>query len=163
MDINTRKSAAGWALSPADRLPPPYHHTRSYFDRGFTVIEVHGTIDLSTAPEVRTHIDAVTSSQGAQAIVDLRPVEFLDCSALSLLCRARRRVLERDGQLGLVCARPWHLRILQTAGLSSVFRPVATVEEALALRTVKPYTACGTKASSPAGATRAASIGPFQH
>ncbi|QEV21583.1 STAS domain-containing protein [Streptomyces alboniger] len=56
---------------------------------------------------------------------------FLDCSTLSLLCRARRRALERDGQLALVCIRPWHLRILTAVDLNTLFKPCATVQEAL--------------------------------
>ncbi|GAA1932368.1 hypothetical protein GCM10009837_67640 [Streptomyces durmitorensis] len=34
-------------------------------------------------------------------VADLRPVEFLDCYALGLLCRARRRALEHHGRLSL--------------------------------------------------------------
>ncbi|MET9365298.1 STAS domain-containing protein [Streptomyces sp. NPDC006632] len=112
-------------------MPAPYRRTRSYFVYGITVVEIHGTIDLSTVPGIRVHIDAATAPHGAQVIVDLRPVEFLDCSALTLLCRARRRVLERDGRLALVCVRPWHLRILEVAGLRELFRPLATVQDAV--------------------------------
>ncbi|WP_369229357.1 STAS domain-containing protein [Streptomyces sp. R21] len=109
----------------------PFRHARSYLDHGITVVELHGAIDLSTVPEVRAHADAATAGQGAQVIVDLRPVEFLDCATLGLLCRARRRALERGGHLALVCVRPWHLRILKAAGLSELFAPLATVQDAL--------------------------------
>jgi len=64
-------------------------------------------------------------------IVDLLPVEFLDCATLGLLCRARRRALEGGGHLALVCVRPWHLRILKAAGLSELFAPLTTVQDAL--------------------------------
>ncbi|MGW0497302.1 STAS domain-containing protein [Streptomyces sp. NPDC003007] len=63
--------------------------------------------------------------------VDLRPVEFLDCATLGLLCRARRRALDRGGHLALVCVHPWDLRILKAAGLSELFAPLATVQDAL--------------------------------
>jgi len=39
-------------------------------------------------------------------------VVFFDCAALTLLHRARRRVSECGGALGLVCVRPWHRKIL---------------------------------------------------
>lgn len=112
-------------------LPPPGPHARSRHDRGVTVVELHGTVDLSVVPEIRTHTDAATAHPGARVIVDLRPVEFLDCSTLGLLCRARRRALERSGHLTLVCVRPWHLRILKAAGLSPHFEILTTVEEAM--------------------------------
>lgn len=57
--------------------------------------------------------------------MDLRPGEFLDCSTLGLLCRTRRRALERGGHLTLVCVQPWHLRILKAAGLHTLFEPLA--------------------------------------
>ncbi|MFE9401548.1 STAS domain-containing protein [Streptomyces sp. NPDC006530] len=111
--------------------PDSYQHARTYRLHGVAVIELRGTIDLSTVPEIQVHTDAATAPQRAQVIVDLRPVQFLDCSALGLLCRARRRAVERDGRLALVCVRPWHLRILEATGLRELFRPLATVEEAL--------------------------------
>ncbi|WP_370270352.1 STAS domain-containing protein [Streptomyces sp. V4I8] len=84
-----------------------------------------------TPTEIQAHTDAATTRSGVRVIVDLRPVEFLDCSTLGLLCRTRRRALERGGQLTLVCVRPWHLRILKAAGLHTLFALLATVEDAL--------------------------------
>ncbi|WP_416959027.1 STAS domain-containing protein [Streptomyces sp. Agncl-13] len=113
------------------KLPVPGRHARSYLLRGVTVVELHGTIDLSSIPEIQAHTDAATIRSGVRVVVDLRPVEFLDCSTLGLLCRTRRRALERDGRLAVVCVRPWHLRILKAAGLLTLFEPVATLEDAL--------------------------------
>jgi anti-sigma B factor antagonist len=110
----------------------PCRHARSYLHHGVTVVEFHGAIDLATVPEVRAHTDAATARQGARVIVDLRPADFLDCTALGLLVRARRRALERGGHLALACARPWHVRILKAAGLGELFGPLATtVQDAL--------------------------------
>ncbi|NEC92306.1 STAS domain-containing protein [Streptomyces sp. SID12501] len=113
------------------KLPPPCRHARSYLVRGITVIELHGTIDLSNIPEIQAHTDAATAMPGVRVVVDLRAVEFLDCSTLDLLCRTRRRALERGGHLTLVCVRPWHLRIPKAADLGTRFAPHATVEDAL--------------------------------
>ncbi|MFJ4206520.1 STAS domain-containing protein [Streptomyces sviceus] len=115
----------------AGEPPVSYRHARSYLHQGVTVVECHGAIDLSAVPEIQAHTDAATTRQGARVIVDLRPVEFLDCAVLGLLCRARRRALERGGHLALVCVRPWHLRILKAAGISKLFVPFATVQDAL--------------------------------
>lgn len=117
--------------SLAGLLPPPCRHARSYLDRGVTVIKLRGAIDLSNIPEIQAHTDAVTARHGLRVIVNLRPVEFLDCSTLGLLCRTRCRVLERDGHLALVCVRSWHLQIFKVAGLHTLFEPLATMEDAL--------------------------------
>lgn len=95
------------------------------------MIEIHGDVDVSTAAEIQAHTDAASAPRGARLIVDLRPVTFLDCATLNLLCRARHRVLRRDGRMALVCAHPWHLRILDTVGLTKLFEPFATVQDAL--------------------------------
>ena len=113
------------------KLPGPVRHVRSYLLRGITVVELHGIIDLSNIPEIRAATDAATTRSGVHVVVDTRLVEFLDCSMLSVLCRTRRRTLERGGRLTLVCVRPWHLRILKATGLDTLFEPVATLEHAL--------------------------------
>ncbi|MFF1379524.1 STAS domain-containing protein [Streptomyces sp. NPDC058308] len=113
------------------KLPPPSRHACSFLRRGVTVVEIRGTVDVSTLAEVRTHTDAASEAQGAHLIVDLRPVTFLDCATLGLLCRTRRRAGQRDGRLALVCVRPWHLRILHAAGLGKHFELFDTVQEAL--------------------------------
>ncbi|MHC3473567.1 STAS domain-containing protein [Streptomyces sp. 7R007] len=114
-----------------DKLPLPGRHARSRRVGGIIVVELCGIIDLSTIPELQAHTDAATDRHGARVVVDLRRVEFLDCSTLGLLCRTRRRVLERGGRLAVVCVRPWHLRILKATGLRAVFAPVATLRDAL--------------------------------
>ncbi|WP_078965778.1 STAS domain-containing protein [Streptomyces aureocirculatus] len=86
--------------------------------------------DAHTTPG-QHHYPPGLGELGARMIVDLRPVEFLDCATLGLLCRARRRALEHDCRLLLVCGRPWHLRILKAAGLSNIFERHATIQDAL--------------------------------
>ncbi|GAA1361509.1 STAS domain-containing protein [Streptomyces beijiangensis] len=105
---------------------------RTYVLGTATVVELRGSLDLATAPGVRAHLDAAAAPPGARVIVDLRPAEFFDCITLGLLCRARRRTLESDGHLNVVCTRPWHLRILTAVGLDTALRPVATLGHALA-------------------------------
>ncbi|WP_329282171.1 STAS domain-containing protein [Streptomyces sp. NBC_01451] len=140
MDLQDTNAASGQGDddSAPGEAPVPCRYARSYLDHGVTVVEFHGTIDLNTVCEVQVHTDAATARQGARMIVDLRPVEFLDCTALGLLCRARRRALEHGGHLALVCARPWHLRILKAAGLSELFLPLATVQDALSALNSEP-------------------------
>ena len=66
------------------------------------------------------------------AAASVGPVDFIDCSGLSVLCRVRRRVLSHGGRLEFVCAHPMTLRLLRTTGLMAAFRPVPSLAEALA-------------------------------
>lgn len=110
----------------------PGGRTHSYVVQGFTVIELRGEIDLFTADHAGTLLEAACARPGLRMLVDLRPVDFFDASALSLLCRTRRRALAHGGYLGLICVHPWHLRILHIAGLSEALCPQPTVEEGIA-------------------------------
>jgi anti-sigma B factor antagonist len=112
-------------------LPESGRSAHSYTADGATVVEFRGEIDLGTATEVRLHIDAATALPGARLIVDLRPAEFIDCTTFGLLCRARRRVHDRDGSMVLVCVWSWHLKLLRVARLRDHFRVVGTMAEAL--------------------------------
>ncbi|MFJ3230861.1 anti-sigma factor antagonist [Streptomyces sp. NPDC086787] len=110
---------------------PLTRHLRVHQDRGHTVLEFRGEIDLAAAAEIAPHLDRVTDRPGARIVLDLRRVEFFDCSGLRLLYRARRRVLDQDGQLRLVCTHPLTLRVLRITGLSRLLPPQSTLDAAL--------------------------------
>jgi hypothetical protein len=55
---------------------------------GITVVEAAGEIDLATAGFLVEHLEAATASGRPDVLVDLRRVEFFDCSGLRVLCRA---------------------------------------------------------------------------
>ncbi|MGY5121363.1 anti-sigma factor antagonist [Streptomyces sp. 900105755] len=106
-------------------------HLRIHQDRGHTVLELRGEIDIAAATEIAPHLDRVTAQENARVVIDLLPVEFFDCSGLRLLYRARSRVLERGGELQLVCTHPLTLRVLKVTGLSRLLPPRPTLDAAL--------------------------------
>lgn len=110
---------------------PPARHLRVRRERGCTVLEFHGEIDIAAAAEIAPRLDRETGRPGARIVLDLGRIEFLDCSGLRLLCRARQRVLDRGGQLHLVCTHALTLRILRATGLARLLPPRPTLETAL--------------------------------
>ncbi|GGX90603.1 anti-sigma factor antagonist [Streptomyces minutiscleroticus] len=114
------------------RIAWPVGHIRTRRVQGHLVIEFHGEIDIAAAVGILPQLIAATAPAGQRVVVDLTPVEFFDCYGLRLLCRAERRVTERGGRLQLVCDRPLTLRILRAGGLIGRFRPLPTLEAALA-------------------------------
>ncbi|MET9897033.1 anti-sigma factor antagonist [Streptomyces sp. NPDC006446] len=110
---------------------PRSRYLRVHHDRGHVVLELHGEIDLLAATEITSLLDSATSGPAPQVVIDLRCVEFFDCSGLRLLYRARHRVLARDGRLHLVCTSPLTLRMLRATGLARILPPSASLEEAL--------------------------------
>ena len=115
----------------SDPTPPGTGHLRVHEDRGRTVLELHGEIDIAAAVEIIPHLDALTGGPGARIVIDLRHVEFFDCSGLRLLHRARHRVLDRGGELRLVCTHPLTLRVLKVTGLARLLPPAPTLDAAL--------------------------------
>ncbi|MGQ4389975.1 anti-sigma factor antagonist [Streptomyces sp. SAS_270] len=112
---------------------PLTRHLRVHSHRGHTVLEFHGEIDIGAALEIIPYLDSVTARPEPQIVIDLRPVEFFDCSGLRLLYRARRRVLAKGGQLHLVCTHPLTLRVLKVTGFAALLPPSASLDEALSL------------------------------
>ncbi|HEY8981762.1 MAG TPA: STAS domain-containing protein [Streptomyces sp.] len=106
-------------------------YLRVYRTRGHTVIELRGEVDIAAAVHITPELDAATRDRDLRVVVDLGPVEFLDCVGLGLLCRARRRVEERGGHLTL--ARPHRMirRMLRSVRLSRVFVLADTLDGAL--------------------------------
>ncbi|WP_328494688.1 STAS domain-containing protein [Streptomyces sp. NBC_00414] len=96
------------------------HHFAHVVD-GTTVVELRGEIDIATASPIAARLDTVTAGPCPDLVLDLRAVSFIDCAGLSLLCRARNRVLARRGRLCLVTEDTRVLRVLRGAGLSGVF------------------------------------------
>ena len=120
----------GWATTTI--LPPPTAFARTYRLARAAVVELAGEIDLGSAHGVHPHLDAAALTPVAPLVVfDLGPVDFIDCYGLTLLVRARRRVVERGGRTAVVCAHRPTLRLLAMTGLDVVFRPVRTLDEAL--------------------------------
>nr|WP_239158080.1 anti-sigma factor antagonist [Streptomyces sp. SID13726] len=110
---------------------PLSRHLRVHQDRGHTVLEFRGEIDIAAAMEVLPYLDRVTGRPEPRLVIDLSGVEFFDCSGLRLLYRARARVLDNDGRLLLVCTHPLTLRIIRVTGLSRLLPPQPSVDAAL--------------------------------
>ncbi|MET9297397.1 STAS domain-containing protein [Streptomyces sp. NPDC003077] len=108
---------------------PPAVFVRSHVRGRWTVISLHGELDLAAVPEAEAHLMPAVKRPGARVAVDLRPTDFIDCVALRLLADAAREAGERGGELRLVCVRPHHLRLFRLTGLAGVLRPAPTLGE----------------------------------
>ncbi|MEU1788152.1 STAS domain-containing protein [Streptomyces sparsogenes] len=98
---------------------------------GTTVVELRGEIDIHTAPLIGTYLDDLRAVALPDLAVDLRAVSFIDCAGLGMLCRARNRVVQRQGRLRLVSDSTHILRVLSGAGLDGVFEIHDRLPEAL--------------------------------
>ncbi|KKL84962.1 hypothetical protein LCGC14_1959510 [marine sediment metagenome] len=97
--------------------------------KGIPVIEVHGEVDVYTAPKLKSRILDLTDSQKYDLIIDLNGVEFMDSSGLGVLVGALKRVAPHKGSITLVLNRPNILKIFKITGLDKVFKIYTDVEE----------------------------------
>lgn len=109
--------------------PPPNPYARTRAAGPLTVVEVLGEIDIATAGRLGEHLDAATAQPKPDVLVDLRQVDFFDCSGLRLLCRAEARAREQGGRLRLVGDGPHLERLLRGTGLLSRFPLLSGIPE----------------------------------
>ncbi|MDW8804553.1 STAS domain-containing protein [Streptomyces scabiei] len=114
------------------------NHTRSATYRttraadGSTVLTLHGELDLLAVPALSAALDALTAVPRPDVVVDLRPVSFVDCSGLGVLCRAYNRTRARKGRLRLVTRGSAFRRLLRCTGLTGVFDLYSDLTDVLA-------------------------------
>jgi anti-anti-sigma factor len=95
------------------------------------VIEVTGELDLASSPALEHELERGRGSTAPVVIVDLRKLEFMDSTGLSVLVRAHQRAAESDRRFGLVKGPPQVQRLLDLTGVAERLRIVDSPEELL--------------------------------
>src|ERR1700716_1449899 len=93
------------------------------------VIEVHGELDLLTAPRLRDMVMMVLERQPPLLVIDLLAVTFLGVSGLAALIEARQGAGERT-RLRVVAAGP-ATRLLRLTGMDRHLSLCPTLADAL--------------------------------
>ena len=101
-------------------------------ERGWTVVEVAGQLDVATAPEFRQVLVESQYGGAARVLVDVAGIEFVDSMGLGVLIGGHKRARKHDGA-ALVLARPSpRMReLLELTGLDTVLTVVADPDEVL--------------------------------
>lgn len=100
-------------------------------DRGWTVVEVAGQVDVVTAPRLRQALIEAQYGGATDVVVDLDGVEFLDSFGLGVLVGALKRARSHAAQLVLVCSRERTRQLFTLTGLDAAFRLADTQETVL--------------------------------
>ena len=96
--------------------------------RGNTlVLRVTGELDLATVPHLEEALRKV-EGRAERVVIDLRPTEFLDSTALRVLLRANAEADGRGYELGLVPGPPAVDRAFDVAGVKGVLPFVDPVD-----------------------------------
>jgi anti-sigma B factor antagonist len=93
-----------------------------------TVIAVSGELDLASSPALQEELDRV-SSDSELLIIDLRELDFMDSTGLSVLVRAHQREEEQGRRLAMVKGPQQVQRLLSLTGVADRLTLVDTPED----------------------------------
>lgn len=89
------------------------HHGRR------SVLHLQGELDFSTRDRLRRAISSVLMRRPRTLVVDLSGLDFIDCSGLSVLIWAHKRLAEQDRQLFVTGGKPIVRRVICLAGVDT--------------------------------------------
>jgi anti-sigma B factor antagonist len=95
------------------------------------VIVVSGELDLASGPALDDELGRVSASGVPLVVVDLREVEFIDSTGLSILVKAHQRAVEQGHEFALVRGAQQVQRLLDLTGVAERLTLVDTPEELL--------------------------------
>jgi anti-anti-sigma factor len=96
------------------------------------VIGVSGELDLASSPALEDELERVAASDTPLVIVDLRQLEFMDSTGLSVLVRFHQRATETGQRFGVVRGPQQVQRLLSLTGVAERLTLVDSPEELLA-------------------------------
>jgi anti-sigma B factor antagonist len=106
---------------PSTARRPPDLSLRTSTHRQWTVVHVHGHVDLTTSAQLRSELIALINSGRHHLILDLDGVGFLDSTGLAVLVTALHRIRSHEGVLQLVATNERVLLPLRITGLLGAF------------------------------------------
>jgi anti-anti-sigma factor len=95
------------------------------------LIAIRGELDLASGPALEAELARVSPAQTRTVVVDLRRLEFMDSTGLSIIVRAHRTLAESECELCLVRGTPQVQRLLDLTGVTGHVRVLAAPEELL--------------------------------
>jgi anti-sigma B factor antagonist len=95
------------------------------------VIAVAGELDLASAARLEAQLDRVESPRPELVIVDLRELEFIDSTGLSVVVHAHQRAQRNGWRFALVNGSGQVQRMLSLTGVDRAVMLAATPEELL--------------------------------
>jgi anti-anti-sigma factor len=100
---------------------------------GATIIVVSGELDLATSPELERQFEvAASDAVRGPLVLDLRRLEFMDSTGLSLLVKAREQAEEAGRPFGVIKGSPQVERLLSLTGVGERIAVADTLSELLA-------------------------------
>ena len=95
------------------------------------LIVVGGELDLASGLVLEDELARVFASRVELVVLDLRKLEFMDSTGLSILVKANQRAVDEGRRFGLARGSPQVQRLLDLTGVAERLALVDTPEELL--------------------------------
>ena len=96
-----------------------------------TVIEVSGSVDALTAPELSKVLLDQISDGNSRLVVSLLGVEFMSSAGLRTLLGAVKEARSNGGDLRIASAKPGVDKVLKMSGFHTIAKVFSSKEEAV--------------------------------
>jgi anti-sigma B factor antagonist len=96
-----------------------------------TVVAVTGELDLLSAPQLRTALEALLPANARHIAIDLTDTTFMDSAGVHAVLDASHRAA---GHLAVICAKGPVRQVIELLGLTEVLNVVSTLDEYRARR-----------------------------
>lgn len=95
------------------------------------LITIRGELDLASGPQLQAALERVSPEDTRVVVIDLRELEFMDSTGLSIIVRAHQRLAGTGCELGLVRGSTQVQRLLDLTGVAERLRLATAPEELL--------------------------------
>lgn len=99
--------------------------------KAWTVVTVHGEIDVATSPTLRERLIDLVNDGATRLVLDLEAVDFLDSTGLGTIVSVLKRVRTHGGDLRLVCTEARIRRLFEITGLDKAVPLHASLDDAI--------------------------------
>lgn len=96
-----------------------------------TVVSVTGELDLLSAPQLRTALDALLPANARHIAIDLTNATFMDSAGVHAVLDASHRA---GGHLAVICPKGPVRQVIELLGLTEVLNVVSSLDEYRARR-----------------------------
>jgi anti-anti-sigma factor len=84
--------------------------------------ELRGEIDLATAPQLRTDLEAAIASDESHLLIDCTHLTFIDSTGIAVLLAANRNLQDTGRHLLIVNVGPQPRQAFEVLGLADLLR-----------------------------------------
>ena len=96
---------------------------------GVTVVEIHGDLDVASAPKLREILAGLRADGTHGIVVDLRDCPFIDSNGLAALLHASG-AQRRPPEVAVVCTQGAVARLLELTAIDQTVRVFESIEAA---------------------------------